>query len=130
MVTQVHGTLAGYSAHYKHGTKVCRSCQDALNDYRRERRQLGEERRQRISHVRGQLEDACYTFGACRSADPRLFHSDDHDDIQQALDYCADCPVVTECQMLRRLHDGVGVWGGERWYPGSNEPVRDKRWAA
>lgn len=60
---------------------------------------------------------------ACRGADFRLFFSQDLNEIDQALEYCAVCPVVRACARDRVLTNSVGVWGGKRWVNNSGGRV-------
>lgn len=60
---------------------------------------------------------------ACRGADPSLFKprrirrnsTTSHPQVQQALRYCAVCPVVAECDAYaasKADYPMAGVWGG------------------
>ena len=50
---------------------------------------------------------------ACRDADPEVFFSNDEADREQALSYCAACPVRTEClEHALATREAYGIWGG------------------
>lgn len=66
-------------------------------------------------------ERAWMVAAACRGANPNLFrprktrNSNTHPQIQQALRYCAVCPVVAECDTYaasKADYPMAGVWGG------------------
>jgi WhiB family redox-sensing transcriptional regulator len=52
------------------------------------------------------------TRGACRDADPELFHPLPTEDTSAALDHCARCPVQPAClRVALDLGDVDGIWG-------------------
>lgn len=79
-----------------------------------------------LMHVRQVwMDEGWEERAACRGADVELFFSQEEDDQQRALAYCAGCQVRQQClQSAIKNREIYGIWGG------MSESDRRARWTS
>lgn len=62
----------------------------------------------------------------CAEADPELFFPETFPEARAALQICATCPVLTQCDKLRAEEKAThGVWGGHWYTPTKKHTLAD-----